>query len=262
MKKLLRTFLLVVFSASLAGLLLLVILNAVVMPRVVDVARVTVPNLRGQSARRAQANLQKWGLKLAYRDSLHHEALPAGTVLGQDPAAGQRIKRRRSISVDVSLGPKYHPVPAGLGGVSLREAQLQLAASQLSLGEIMYVSSTDVPRGAVIRSTPPGGATLARATEVDLEISNGDPGQPKMVPSLAGVPVSQVEDSLRKYEMRLGTIGRVVDVNMLAGIVVQQNPAAATLAPRMSPVDLTVTAAPAPMDSLEQHPGADMEEPP
>jgi len=252
MKRLLLHFGLLAAAAGTAGVVFLLVLNGVVMPYVVDVPRVTVPRLRGQPVGLARRQLARFGLHLTFRDSLHDPTAPPGTVLGQDPSPGQRVKRGRRIHVDVSLGPKYYPVPSSLEGVSLREAQLQLEANQLRLGEVQYVSSKSVPAGAVIRSTPPGGAELPRGTLVDLEISNGRPDEPKTVPVVRGVSVADVEDSLRKYEMRLGLITTRSRPDTPAGVVLEQSPVGGARAARLTKVDLVISATPAPPNPVEQ----------
>lgn len=245
MKALLQKLALLVLAAGIAGILTLLVLHNIIMPRLVQVPHVTVPRLRGQSLNAARTDLDKWKLKLAIRDSLHHDSLPAGSILDQDPAPGQRIKRGRRIRVDVSLGPQHYPVPATIQGVSLRAARLRLEASQLRLGEIMYVSSPAVPQRVVIRSTPPPGTPLPRGARVDLEVSSGPADLPKPVPSLRGLPIEQVEDSLRKYEMRLGTVRSKVHDTGPAGIVLAQSPREGERAPRHTPVEIVISAAPA-----------------
>lgn len=243
MKSLLQHLALLVAGALLAGIVLLITLDSVVMPRVVDVPLVTVPRLSGKPVSAARDNLARWGMTLAVRDSLHHDTVPAGAVVGQDPVPGRQIKRGRRIRVDVSLGPRYYQVPEAVQGVGLRGARLQLEENHLVLGEVLYVSSSTVPRDVVIRSTPPVGTPLPRGTPVDLEVSSGSPDLPKTVPSVLGLPVEQVSDSLRKYEMRLGGIGTRVDRSKPEGIVLTQSPQAGERVARLTPVQITISAA-------------------
>jgi len=235
-------------AAGLAGLLLILFVNGVVMPRMVAVPQVTVPRVVGQTMAQARRQLGNLGLRLAYRDTLYSDRAPAGTIVGQDPPPASQIKRGRVIRVDVSLGPQYHVVPATLRGVSLREAQLQLEAHQLVRGEILYVSSDQVPESAVISSIPPPGTRLPRATPVDLEVSSGPADRPKPVPDLLGVPIAQVEDSLRKYEMRLGIIATRLEPDQPEGRVLEQTPVAGTPVARHTPVSLVLSAGPQPAE--------------
>ena len=242
MKKLLRKCLFFISVIVVSIVLYMFLLDELIMPYLVDVPRVRVPRLRGMSAVQAERNLAKWNIFLAIGDSLYHETLPAGAVVGQDPSPGEQIKKGRRITVDISLGPQFYPVPDSIAGVSLREARLQLEASQLMLGEINHVSSENIPEGAVIRATPPSGTPLPRDTLVDLEISNGSPQLPKRVPQLLDLPIEQVEDTLRKYEMRLGPITSRVAPAHPIGTVLDQSPGPRELALRMTPIELVVSA--------------------
>ena len=242
MKKIFHKFLFLLSVIAFSIILYMFLLDGVIMPYLVDVPRVRVPRLRGMSVAQAERNLAKWDMSLAIGDSLYHESLATGVVVGQDPSPGEQIKKGRRITVDVSLGPRFYPVPDSISGVSLREARLQLEASQLALGEITYVSSENMSEGAVIRATPPSGTPLPRSTLVDLEISNGSPRLPKRVPRLIDLPIEQVEDTLRKYEMRLGGITGRIDAKQRIDIVLDQSPGPRELAPRLTPIELVVSA--------------------
>jgi beta-lactam-binding protein with PASTA domain len=125
--------------------------------------------------------------------------------------------------------------------VSLREARLQLETSQLLLGDITYISSATIPEGAIIVATPPSGTPLPRGTPVDLEISNGSPSRPKRIPLLLNLPIEQAEDSLRKYEMRLGNIASRIANDRPVGTVVAQSPGADERARPLTPIDLVLS---------------------
>ncbi len=242
MKKLLRKLLFLAVTAATASILFLLLLDEVVMPYLVSVPRVSVPQLKGMSVRQAKQRLNRSGLRLAIGDSMYHETIPAGAVVDQDPAANRQkqLKRGRRITVDISRGSRFYAVPA-VREKSLREARLQLEAGQLTLGEIAYISSADIPEGAIISATPPSGTMLSRDSLVDLEISNGSPSLPKRVPSLRDLPIEQVEDSLRKYEMRLGDIASAIDNERPVGTILDQSPGPQQRRLRLTRIDLVVS---------------------
>ena len=242
MKKLLRKLLFLAGAAMAASILFLLLLDSLVMPYLVDVPRVSIPQLRGMSVQQAKQRLSRSGLRLAIDDSMYHETIPAGMIVDQDPAANRQkqSKKGRRISVDISRGRRFYAVPA-VREKSLREASLQLEANQLTVGEITYVSSADIPQGAIISATPAFSTMLSRSSPVDLEISNGSPSLPKRVPSLHGLPIEQVEDSLRKYEMRLGDISSAVDNDRPVGTVLEQSPTPRQRTLRLTRIDLVVS---------------------
>lgn len=156
------------------AVLALLVLDILIMPYLVDVAKVRVPELRGLSADQARRELDRMDLRLAISDSVFHEDLAVGIVVSQTPPGSTQVKKGRRVAVDVSAGRRLYPVP-DVGRVSRREASLQLEASQLRLGEVEFAYSPVIPQGAVIHQTPRPGVGLPRGSMVDLTISKGAP---------------------------------------------------------------------------------------
>ncbi len=245
MKNILRHLGLLAAGAFLAGIIALILLDAVIMPYLVGKPSAQVPNLQGLSASAAAARLEEAGLKMTIGDSLHHETAPANAVIDQDPSGGQLIKKRRRIVLTVSKGPRYYEVP-DIRRVSLREARLQLEENQLKIGQILYRSSDTLPAGAVVGQSPPPAAQLARDSAVDLQVSNGPPTALKRVPHLIGLSIQAVKDTLRKYELRIGHIAKRIDEQKRVGTILAQEPTSEQRIPRHSRIDLVVSAAPPP----------------
>lgn len=244
-KKILRQVGQLAAGALLAGIIALVLLNAIIMPYIVDTPSVQVPDLQGLFAPQASARLGEAGLKMTIGDSLHHGTIPADAVVEQDPSGGQLVKRGRRIVLTVSKGPRYYEVP-DVRRVSLREARLQLEGNQLKIGQILYRSSDALPEGAVVEQSPPPGAQLARDSAVDLQISNGPLAALKRVPNLIGLSIKAVGDTLRKYELRIGHIAKRIDEQKSVGTVLAQAPQSEQRILRHSRIDLVVSAAPPP----------------
>lgn len=242
MKNILRHLGLLAAGAFLAGIIALVLLDAIIMPYIVDVPSVRVPNLQGLFAPEAAARLGEEELKMAIGDSLHHETIPADAVVDQNPSVGQLVKKGRRIVLTVSKGPRYYEVP-DVRRVSLREARLQLEENQLKSGQILYRSSDTLPAGAVVEQSPPPGTQLTRGSAVDLQVSNGPLAALKRVPNLIGLSIGVVEDTLRKYEMRIGHLAKRIDAQKPVGTVLAQSPTSEQHIPRHSRIDLVVSAA-------------------
>ncbi len=246
MKNILRHLGLLAAGAVIASLIALILLDLVIMPHLVDTPSVRVPNLQGLFSSEASARLEEAGLKMTIGDSLHHETVPAAAVVDQDPSGGQLVKQGRRIVLTVSKGPRYYEVP-DVRRVSLREARLQIEENQLAIGQILYRSSDTLPAGAVVGQSPLPGAQLARNSAVDLQISNGAPTALKRVPNLIDLSIRVVEDTLRKYELRIGHIAKRIDAQKRVGTVLAQEPTSEQRIPRHSRIDLVVsTAAPPP----------------
>ncbi|MBT3341773.1 MAG: PASTA domain-containing protein [Gemmatimonadetes bacterium] len=242
LKGLLRNLLIATGVVGGSGILYLLLLDSVIMPRIVDVSRVTVPNVGNRTVPEAQRLIKQMGLRLTLRDSVYSDA-PVGHVIDQEPGSGEHIKRARRVFVDVSRGPRRYLVPNITGG-SQREARLQILGRQLLVGTVRLESSTAIPDGVVLRQSPVAGLELPRQGKVDLVVSSGSPFSPKDVPDVVGVSIQSVEDTLAKYEMRLGEIDERVAEHVLPGQILAQQPAGGALVPRHTPIDLVVSVRP------------------
>ena len=223
------------------GIATLLALDYLIMPNIVKVARVGVPELHQYTIAKARKRLQKRGLRLAVRDSFFRESIPPGAIIFQTPEAGKQIKQGRRVFVDISKGPHLYTVPE-IRRVSLREARLQLESSQLQIGSVVYLSSDDIPEGAIVEQLPRPGVSLPRTSKVDLKISSGPIAAPKHIPNLVGLPIEVVEDTLMKYEMRLGAIRNQIDNLRPSGTVLSQTPTAAEKMRAGTAIDLILSA--------------------
>ncbi len=240
MRKLLREFALLVGAGVVTLVVALLALDHVVMPYLVDVDRVRVPQLGNQPVGTARQRLDRRGLRLVVRDSLYRESIPSGSVVDQNPAPGHQIKKGRRVFVDVSKGPPMYEVP-DVTGVSRRNARLQLESQQLRIGDVVYVPSRTIPEGAIVEQRPRPGVRRPRGGTVDLDISSGSPASSRPVPDLVGLSIEVVEDTLSKYEMRLGGLTNRVDNELPPGIVLSQEPTPPVRVRRGTPVDLVVS---------------------
>lgn len=239
--KTVRVMVLVICTALGSVLLFLVLLDGVIMPYVVDVDKVEVPDIRRRGMAEAAAYLKRIGLRVVTRDSVFHDRLAVGTIVEQDPAPrSKQIKKGRRVFVDVSKGRRLYEVPQ-LIGVGERDAYLQLQTQKLRMGRIYYVSSASAPPGAVIRQHPQAFARMQRGERVDLEISSGSPLDPKRVPRLLGLTIDVVEDSLSKYEMDQGEINERLDLGSPPGVVLSQNPRPGSLHMRHTKINIVIS---------------------
>jgi beta-lactam-binding protein with PASTA domain len=239
--KTLRAIVLVIATVVVSLVLFLALLDIVVMPLLVDVDSVQVPDLRKRGLAEAEAHLKRIGLRVAQADGVYDDRLPVGTIVGQKPEPRKYIKKGRRVFVQVSKGERLYEVP-NLMGVGERDAGLQLQTQKLNIGQISYVSSASAPKGSVISLRPGAGSRLHIGQSVDLDISSGSPLDPKTVPSLLGRDIGVVEDVLSRYEMRLGQINHRLDLGSAAGTVLLQDPPAGSKRMRNTKINLVLSA--------------------
>lgn len=184
---------------------------------------VVVPPLAGRSVNEATALLADAGLHLRIEEGRRLDPnVPAGHILNQEPAAGARTRRERSVKVWISGGPRSMVVPA-LGGESERTAQLRLEQEGLAVKALAEIRSADYPPGTVVAQFPPARST---SSEVALLVNRGERGARYVMPDLIGVNGERAADLLRARGFRATVVGEHPYPGVPPGVVLRQNPEA------------------------------------
>ncbi len=209
----------------LGGALLLtyVLFAAAAMRFALKTREVEVPALSGRSVNDARTLVANAGLNLRVEEGRRVDPkVPVGQVLAQDPAAGLRTRKERTVKVWISAGPRAAVVPS-LIGESERTAQLRLQQEGLGPVTASEIRSTDYPSGAVVAQTPPA-KTIGGA--VALLVNRGERGLTYVMPDLIGVNGDRASDLLRTRGFRVAVVGDHPYPGVPGGIVLRQNPQA------------------------------------
>jgi serine/threonine-protein kinase len=199
---------------------------------------VAVPALQGKSVNEATALLADAGLHLRVEEGLRTDPkVPSGQVLAQEPQAGVRTRRERSVKVWISAGPRSTIVPA-VTGESERAAQLRIRQDGLEVGDVASIRSSDYPAAAVIGQAP---APKATATKVSLLVNRGERGATYVMPDLIGVNGDRAADLLRARGFRVAVVGEHPYPGVPAGVVLRQNPQAGFQIAPGEPISLEVS---------------------
>ncbi len=187
----------------------------------------------------ARRTLDHAGLGMRVTEQ-YDEQVPAGTVVGTDPAAGEQVRKGATVTVLVSRGTEFTPATA-VTGLSVEDATTALAADDLALApDPEQAFSETVAEGLVISQVPPAGDTVKRGSEVVVVVSRGR--EPVPVPGV-------VEQERAAAEKALTDVGLVPQVTeefseaVAAGVVISQAPADGTLF-KGDPVALVVSKGP------------------
>lgn len=194
-----------------------------------------VPNLSGETLAELSGILSQVGLVLGEVDSLRHPTIPHGIVLGQSPLSGQLALVGDTVRVAVSMGAEERPVPDIM---RLRADRAQIVLEATGFDVVVDSVESEIPRGSVVAMDPEAGTEATVPQEVLLTVSMGPP----MVemPLLLGLPEEQamaVADSLGLVVAEVETRFRF---GRDQGLVVEQEPPAATLVERGAAVRLVV----------------------
>ena len=196
-----------------------------------------VPGVIGVSAGKARTVLQQRGFEV---DVDRKQSLePLDQVIGQDPPAGEKVKKGTTVNLTVSDGPPSAVVPAVENlpeKVGLK--QLQKAGFKVDINE---APSDTVKKGFVISTTPPGGTELKQGERVRMDVSSGV--QKFGAPNVLGLDQDTAEQTLQDKELVPAV--QEVDSDQPAGNVVKQAPVAGTKVSKGDRVTITISRGPA-----------------
>ena len=224
----------------LAGALFLtyVLFFAVSMRFALKTREVEVPSLAGKTVNEARTLLAETGLNLRVEEGRRVDAkVPPGQVLMQEPQAGVRTRRERSVKVWVSSGPRAAVVPS-LTGESERTAHLRIQQDGLGLVAVSEIRTTDYPAGTVVAQTPP---PKTNAAQLSLLVNRGEGGATYVMPDLIGVNGERAADVLRSRGFRVAVVGDQPYPGVPSGIVLRQQPQAGFQISPGEPISLEVS---------------------
>jgi serine/threonine-protein kinase len=129
---------------------------------------IAVPRLVGATAGDAKARIR--GLGLRWKLSPVESEKPEGTVVGQSPSAGTRLRKGQAVTLELSTGPAAVTVP-DVTGLDERSARAQLEAAGFSV-QVTDEATTDPDQdGMVISQAPTGGSKGEKAGTVTLTVA-------------------------------------------------------------------------------------------
>ena len=134
----------------------------------------TVPDLKGRSISSALDMLAPLNLGLRKTAVEFDANVPISSVMRQDPAAGTIVREGKTVRVVVSQGGQTVLTPA-VTGLPLRNAEMMLRQSQLTLGEVGEAYSLKQEKGMVLSQDPKAEASVERDAIINLVVSNGPP---------------------------------------------------------------------------------------
>ena len=173
-----------------------------------------VPKVTGMTVAAARAELSGAGFTVTTASPRLDNQFAKGQVIGSVPAGGQRVAKGSQIMLIPSAGPHKIPVPQ-VTGLTLPAAQAALRHAGLTPGAVAKETSSTIPAGIVVSTTPAAGGMWPQPQPVRMVVSAGPP-----VPDFVGQPqgaaegwasangVSLDEVSTTKSDAPTGTITR------------------------------------------------------
>ena len=133
---------------------------------------VAVPNLIGRTESDAQQALEDAGLVVGETKVRRTDRVPPGQVVDQDPDPGRQLQEGEAVDIWVSEAPRLFPVPF-LIGKSVDDAEAELTAANLTLGDVTERNDQTIPEGQIISQDPAPGDEVPRDTPVNIVVSAG-----------------------------------------------------------------------------------------
>lgn len=169
-------------------------------------ASVTIPDVAGTTV--DQATVVLVAAELQVSEAVLEEfdlVLPAGTVKGTSPAAGEIVDRDSLVRLIVSLGPNPVSVPA-VTGKTISEVTAEFELLNLIVGSVTEEFNDFVERGTVLRLASTDGQVLPAGSEIlagqtlNLVVSAGG------IPDVAGLSVDDARRLLQGVDLT-GIVG-------------------------------------------------------
>ena len=168
-----------------------------------------VPSFMGLSVEEAKQIADQYTFRLEVTDSVHIPRMQPGAIYKQNPLAGSKVKKNRRILLTINaISPKMVKMPS-LAGYSLRQAQSELASSQLKIGKLIY--ERDIATNNVLEQLYNGkpiepGKELPTESIIDLKLGLNEVDSVAIIPNLSGKPYSIIKDYLIDNSLNLGKV--------------------------------------------------------
>lgn len=185
----------------------------------------TTPTFAGQTQQAATDAATQAGLLITFEPTFS-EDVPAGQVIGTDPAPGARILPGGTVAAQLSKGPERYNVPIVVG-TTQEAAVRELTTAHLAAGTVTGDYSDTIPAGTIISASIPAGTPVKPGTTVDLTVSKGP--APVDIADFTGQAFADVKAQLEAQGLKVVESGQENHASIPAGGIISQTPGAGTV---------------------------------
>jgi len=201
---------------------------------VVSSGKPVVPDVVGMSRNEAIAMIEAVDSLTAAATYQHHNTVPAGTVISQNPAGGSVVEVGATVNIVVSLG---RPVVPGVVGLSEAEAVAAIESVDGLTASVSYEYSNTIPADTVMSQEPAGGTSVDVGTTVYIVVSLGRP----VVPDVVGLPEATAVAAIEAIDNLLAAPMYRYDNNVPFGYVISQYPVGGIEVDTGTAVNITIS---------------------
>lgn len=197
-----------------------------------------VPNLEGMTIEQMEETLDKAGLTYKIKEEKSSLEVPKGSIISQNPKAGEYIKKTLPVEVVVSLGPKMIVMPDVVGQFEVN-ARSTLENAGLIVSEVNKEFNDEYDVNIVFNQMPAANTEIAEGSNVVLYVSKGK--DTIMLPNLVGKTEEAARAELTKLGLPLTSVKYEVSTEYEKGLVIAQSPGANKLVEKTQGITLVIS---------------------
>lgn len=168
-----------------------------------------IPDVKGKNIEEATKLLEQQGFEVLVQDSVYFDTIPKLVVVKQfpDPDASVKVNRTVYLTVNRAIAPIIE-MP-NLVGMSFRNAEIELKARGLKLGDTSY--KPDIAKNAVLDQLYDGsaiksGTKIEMGSSISLVLGAGVGNEEMAVPDLFGLTYEEARALLDANGIMLGSV--------------------------------------------------------
>ncbi len=208
---------------------------------------IPVPKLVGMQRAAAEQRLAGAGLGVGQVAQRADPEAAAGVVLETDPKEDTPVLPGSPVNLVVSSGPDVVLVRVPpVRGEPLENARALIEGVGLKVGTVTQGPSDTVKQGYVIGSTPAAGEEVKSGSEVGLKVSSGPASV--IVPNVVGMLLAEAKTAITDAHLTVGEDTLEYSDTVKEGYVISATPPAGKEVPSGSPIALTVSRGPEPIE--------------
>lgn len=169
----------------------------------------SVPDFTGKTLKEAIQTADESDLRIEVSDSVYNAPGKKGTVIAQNPPPDFKVKKGRTIHVQIkTFNPETIDMP-DFTGVSLIQAKADIETYGLKIGTLKYVP--DIATNNVLEQMYRGrpiapGTKIEKNSRIDLVLGMGESNEATVVPDLHGLTRSDAIQKATDNSLNIGAL--------------------------------------------------------
>jgi beta-lactam-binding protein with PASTA domain len=176
-----------------------------------------VPDFSGLTEDQLKEMIEQIEYRYEIIDSVHIPELLPGVVVEQNPKAGAKVKKNRTIFFTINALTSEQVKVPNLVDYSLRNAKVILETYGLNTGNLIYIPSefTNLVLGQHFEGKPiEPGTSVDKGSRIDLLIGEGLSQEKTNIPDLIGLTMEEAEQFSQSVSLNIGA--RILDSTVVS----------------------------------------------